>query len=190
MRKLAGLLMSLAMGSVSAGPGAVSRTAAQDAAVGFWTAGYAGAELSSDNFHCAAPEVPAISHANLQIRSVHKAIVQWEECHAGYMHRLRATPADARIPADVLAAMTPAELARARAHVDTVVAGVAEAAQANAANMMARHETWLGATVEYVARHNAGVRKSRRLAAWQGEFARREHRSERLEQSERLRKGR
>ena len=190
MRKLAGQLTILAMGSASADTGAVGRTVAQDAAVGFWTGAYTGAELATDNYHCAAPEVPAVSHANLQIRSVHKAIVQWEACHEGYMNRLRATPADARIPADVLAAMTPSERAQARTHVDAVVARVAEAAQANAAHMMARHETWLGATVEYVAQHNTGVRNSRRLAAWQGEFARRERQSERLELRERLRKER
>ena len=45
----------------SADTGAVGRTVAQDAAVGFWTAGYTGAELSSDNFHCAAPEVPILT---------------------------------------------------------------------------------------------------------------------------------
>ena len=184
MQKLAGLLMVLATGAACADPGTGTP---QEEAVAFWTSGYTGAELAAGNFGCAAPEVPAVSEANQQIRAVHKAIVKWEKCHEGYMAALRATPAETRIPAAVLAAMTPAEQARARAHVEAAQARVAAAAQANAAAMMARHETWLGATVEYVAQHNSSLHRSRLAVARNAATARYERESERREARERAR---
>lgn len=196
MKKLAGLLMLLASGAAcaGAGAGAAARGEALEAAVAFWTAGYTGEELASGNFGCAAPEVPAVSQAHLQanqqIRAVHKAIVQWEKCHDGFMAGLRATPAETRIPAEVLASMTPAEQAQAREHVQAVQARVAQAAQANAAAMMARHETWLGATVEYVARQNSSLRRSRVAVARNEASTRFERESEKREMRERARAGR
>ena len=146
MKKLAALLMVLASGATAA------RDQSQEPAVAFWTSGYTGEELASANFGCAAPELPAVSQARRQarLRTIRKAIARWEACHDGFMATLRATPAAARIPAGVLAAMTPAEQAQARTHVQAVQARVAAAAQANAAAMMARHQAWLGASVEYV----------------------------------------
>lgn len=144
MRRLAGLIMLWAAGAALASPGAD--------AVAFWTSGYAGAELTEGNFHCAAPDLPAIGHPKPAAAGVRAAILKWEQCHSRYLAGLRATAPESRIPADVLAAMTPAERTRARDHVQAVQARVAEAAQANAATMVARHAAWLGATVDYVAR--------------------------------------
>lgn len=145
MRAMAGLLIFLATGAACAAPGAQ-----HSAAVAFWTSGYAGADLASRNFHCPAPVLPPLSHTLAPAHSVRKAIDKWEQCHAGYLAALHATPAETRIPGAVLASMSPSERERARAHVRAVQARVLAAAQANAAAMTARHASWLGARVEQV----------------------------------------
>lgn len=155
MRRLAGLMMFLAAGAACAAPGAGGRGPAQDAAVVFWTSGYDGAELAGKQCPCPLPQLPAIAHAGPHLRGVRAAIASWDRCHRAYIAGLRAAPADARIPPAVLAAMTPGERARARAHVQAVQAKVAEAAQADAEAAMARHATWLGAQVEYLAQHGS-----------------------------------
>lgn len=144
MRTLAGLLILLATGAAFAQP------ARHAEAVAFWTSGYAGADIASAKLHCPAPALPAISYANPQLHGVRKAILDWEACHAGYLASLRAAPAEARIPAAVLTAMTPDERARALAHVRAVQARVMAAAQADAATLEVRHASWLGARVERI----------------------------------------
>ena len=172
MNNPAGLLLLLAAGAAYAAdpaPAARERSAAQDEAIAFWSAGYTGADLSKDNFGCPRPELPAVPHAAGQTQEVDQAIAGWEECHARTMARLAATPAEALIPAAVLAAMTPAERAQARAHVQAIQARVAAAAQAYAASTMARHATWRGATVEHIVQEHV-VPDSRRGAVRKAKF--------------------
>ncbi|MFC4931337.1 hypothetical protein [Massilia sp. GCM10023247] len=142
MRTLAGLLILLATGT------ACAQSPPHAEAVAFWTSGYAGADIAGGDNHCPAPALPAISTAYPPPRGVRKAILDWETCHAGYLAGLRATPAASRIPAAVLAAMTPHQRARALAHVGAVQARVMAAAQADGAALAARHASWLGARVE------------------------------------------
>lgn len=152
MRTVAGLLILLATGAAGAQP------ARHAEAVAFWTSGYAGADIGSGNDHCPAPALPAIAHANPPPHGVRKAILDWEACHAGYLAGLRATPAESRIPAAVLAAMTPDQRARARAHVGAVQDRLMAAAQADAAAQAVRHASWLGARAERIG----AVRASRK----------------------------
>lgn len=156
MRALAALLILLIFLILLTTGAAGAQPAGHGAAVAFWTSGYAGAELAPGRAHCPAPVLPAVSHAHAPTRSVREAILAWERCHAGYLASLRAAPAEARIPAEVLAAMSPGERARARAHVRAVQARVAAAQQADAAALAARHASWLGARAEYIGPGGAG----------------------------------
>lgn len=159
MKQVAGLALLLAAGLACA---AGERSAEQDAAVAYWTSGYTGAGLAADNFGCPAPEVPAVSHSNLQIRSIERAILAWEECHVRLVAGLVApAAADARIPADLLALMTPAERDTARRHVHAVLVDVARAAETNSLPLLARHDAWRRATVEYIAQENDATARSR-----------------------------
>lgn len=172
MNKPAGLLLLLAAGAACAAdrtPAGRERSAAQDEAIAFWSAGYTGADLSGRDFGCPLPALPALPHADPHTGSVYQDIAKWEQCHEEFMEALGATSAEARIPADVLAAMTPAERSQARAHVQAVQARVAAAAQAHAAATMARHATWRGATVEHIVQEH-GAPDSRRGAVRKATF--------------------
>lgn len=168
---LPGLLLLLAAGvACAADPAAAGRerSAAQDEAIAFWSAGYTGADLSGGDFGCPPPTLPALPHADPHTGTVSQAISRWEQCHEEFMAALGATSAEVRIPADVLAWMTPAERSQARAHVQAVQARIAADAQAHATATMARHAAWRGATVEHIvqehvmpdSRHGA-VRKAK-----------------------------
>lgn len=191
MKRLAGMVMLLAAGSALANgnTNASSMAApAMDAQVAFWTVGYTGADLASTQAPCAAPEVPEVSQRNLEIRSVGRAINQWERCHAGYMQQLTATPAHARIPAEVLAAMSAQEREQALRHLEGVQARMVEEARTNASAAMARHDAWLLRTVAYVSRENASIAASKLPVLRNQLSARYESRSEREERREALRR--
>lgn len=153
MKRLAGLAMLLATGAACA--------ADTDTAVAYWSTGYTGAELAANNFGCPAPQVPAVSESNLQIRSVERAILAWETCHTRFFAALVAPgAADEQIPPAVLAAMTDSEREAARGHVRAVLLEVARAAEANSLPLLARHDAWRRATVEYIARQNDALARS------------------------------
>jgi len=193
MKRLAGIMMVLAAGSAAAS-GNTDTSArhgpAMDAQVAFWTAEYTGADLASAQAACAAPKVPEVSQRNLEIRSVGRAINQWERCHAGYMQQLTATPAQARIPAEVLASMSDQQREQALRHVEGVQARIVEESRTNASAAMARHDAWLLRTVAYVSHENASIAASKLPVLRNQLTARYEARSEREEQREaRRRKG-
>lgn len=160
-KTLAGLLVLLAAGTASASPADLApRDAALDAQVAFWTSGFGDADLVGEA-RCTAPNVPAVSTRNLEIRAVARTIERWEACQNGFMQRLAATPAEARIPADVLAAMSADERVQAVRHVEAVQARVTAEAFADAAARMARHGDWLARTVSAAAADHPALAASR-----------------------------
>lgn len=160
-KTLAGLLVLLAAGTASASPSDMApRAAALDAQVAFWTSGFGDADLIAGT-GCTAPSVPAVSTRNVEIRAVSRSIERWEACHNGFMQRLAATPAEARIPADVLAAMSADERVQALRHVEAVQARVTAEAFADAATRMARHGDWLARTVSAAAADHPALAASR-----------------------------
>lgn len=152
MKKLASMLVLLASGSVAAGQD-LPVGAPDKAAVAYWTAGYAGAELT--DVGCVAPALPAAPLASQQIRGAGKAIQQWEDCHRRLVAALGPAVADKYIPADVLAAMTADERALAVRHVAAVHGQVAAALQAQAAPVIARHDAWRDAHAQTLAHDRA-----------------------------------
>lgn len=157
MRTPAAFLIFLA--SLAASPGAsvgaslgasLGAPARPGPAIAAGTSGHAGADPGGAAAGCPAPVLPALPAAESDAGRARKAIAAWERCHAAHLARLRAGP-EARIPAEVLAAMSHAERERARAHARAVQARLLQAAQADGEALAARHASWLGARTERVA---------------------------------------
>ena len=141
MKKLAGILVLLASGSVAAEPAGTSTTGRDArAAIAYWTTGYAGAELA--DVECPAPAVPDAPQDSRELLQVDLAIKRWQDCHRRVIGALQPAQAGKTIPAEVLAAMTPDERALALRHVASVHERVATAVQLQAAPVIARHEAW------------------------------------------------
>lgn len=144
MKPLVAILAVLMATGASA---AVQQNAAQkdvsgptrEAAVAYWTAGYAGAELAGKG--CVAPQLPAEPHSSTVERTA-KAVRAWQECQRRLMGALAPEAAHKAIPAELLATMTPAERDAATHHVAAVHAKFADAAQADAARVIAAQQAW------------------------------------------------
>jgi hypothetical protein len=175
MKKLVGILVLAAAGGANA---AQEMAAPSFDAAGFRAEAYAGPSINA--LRCVAPEVPEVSQVNLRIRSVSKAIRQWQNCHRGVLAALAPERAAEAIPAQALAAMTPAERKAATRHVAAVHAQLADALQREAQPVIARHDAWRDATLAYVAGQNS-VTPGTRALAWAERFAREERKSEALQ---------
>ena len=146
MKKLAGVLMLMAAGAGSAAEQA-DPSGAKQTAIAYWTAGYAGVELSGAG--CPAPNVTDAPQSDMADRDTAGAIRRWQQCHRRLIGALRPEVAERYIPAGVLAAMTPAERKAAKRHVAAVHAKLADSAQADAAPIIARHDAWREAIKRY-----------------------------------------
>lgn len=156
MKRFSGALLLIVAGSACAQPAGSNATGSAD--IAYWTTTYTGEELTSGKFDCPAPAIPAISKDNQGIAATNKAISAWEACYNGLVDAMiDAKPLDKRIPADVRARMTPAELERARAHLDDVYGKVVERMQSGAAATLAQRDAWRSATEKYVAQQNQEV---------------------------------
>lgn len=164
MKKLVGILVLAAAG----GAGAAE----------FQTGTYAGPTINA--LRCVAPQVPEISEFNQRIRTVAKAVRQWQNCHRGVLAALAPERAAEHIPAEALAAMTPRERETAIRHVAAVHAQLADAVQREAAPVIARHDAWRDATLAYVAGQNS-VTPGTRAVAWTERFISNERKSESLQ---------
>lgn len=173
MKKLVGILVLVAAGGAGA-----AEQAAPDASAGYWTGTYAGPTLNA--LRCVAPQVPVVSEFNQRIRTVAKAVRQWQNCHRGVLAALAPERAAEHIPAEALAAMTPLEREAATRHVAAVHAQLADAIQREAAPVVARHDAWRDATLAYVAGQNS-VTPGARAVAWTERFVRNERKSESLQ---------
>jgi len=176
MKKLVGILVLVAAGSANAAEQGAAPSI--EAAAGYWTAAYAGPSINA--LRCVAPQVPMVSEVNQRIRSVAKAVRQWQNCHRGVLAALAPGRAVEHIPAQALAAMTPAERDAATRHVAAVHAQLADAVQREAAPIIARHDAWRDATLAYVASQNS-VMPGTRAVAWAERFVSNERKSESLQ---------
>lgn len=160
-KNLVGLLVLWAAGSAGAAQADLApRNAALDAQVAFWTSGVSAADLAADA-PCAAPNVPEVSTRNLEIRAVSQSIERWESCHKHFMQQLASTPAEARLPAEVLAAMSADQRQQAVRHVEAVQATVRAQAFADGAAQMARNDAWLARTLSRAAAEYPALAASR-----------------------------
>jgi hypothetical protein len=122
----------------------------------YWTSKYDGADLRSGQFNCQPPTLPSMSRTNRQIKSTETAVANWKQCYNGFVQNINAAqPSGKRIPADVAALMTDAEMAQAKAHLDKVYARVAADAQVGADKTMAAYDKWSKSTAAYVAQSNS-----------------------------------
>lgn len=139
-----------------------ARRAERSADIAYWTEKYDGADLTSGQYRCDRPAIPAVSKSNDDIAATSKAYNAWTSCYNGMVANLSdSMPAGKRIPAEILDLMTEAEFDKARAHLDRVYAGVADTVQGGASEIVAQHGAWEKATVAFVADTNrqASVRK-------------------------------
>jgi hypothetical protein len=138
-----------------------ARRAASATAIAYWTGGYTGAELREGAFACPAPVIPARSVSNDEIRRVGAEIGAWTTCYNGLVANINSLrPAGKAIPEDVLELMNEQDLAQARQHLDIVYKRVAAAAEAEAAPVLAKRESWHAETAEFVRRENATVEQN------------------------------
>lgn len=159
MKKLVGILaLSLASG---AGVAAMQDSAAstREAAVAFWTTGYAGSKLGS--IGCVAPTLPHESALTGSQRRTVKAIEKWQDCHRRLIGALAPESAHKFIPAEVLAKMTPSEREAAIRHVAAVHARHADSVQAEAARISAGQDAWRKAAQRYLDDYHERVIASR-----------------------------
>lgn len=175
MKKLVGILVLAAAGSADA---AEQAAPSPDASAEYWTGTYAGPTLNA--LRCVAPRAPVVSEFNQRIRTVAKAVRQWQNCHRGVLAALAPGRAAEHIPAQALAAMTPLEREAAIRHVAAVHAQLADAIGREAAPVIARHDAWRDATLAYVASQNS-VTPGTRAVAWTERFVSNERKSESLQ---------
>ena len=141
-----------------AATGLSTRRAARSADIAWWTNGYQGTELTSGQWRCAAPAIPAQSTTNADITATAAAISAWSTCYNGFIdHVSQALPAGKAIPADVLDLMSEPELVQARQHLDTVYARVLASAKREATATIARRDAWHSATQSYALKENARI---------------------------------
>lgn len=139
-----------------------ARRAQRSDDIAYWTEKYDGADLTSGKYRCDRPAIPAASKSNGDINATNAAYNAYTTCYNGLIANLAdASPPGKRIPADILELMSEAEFEQARGLLDRVYTGVAERAQAGAAEVVAQHGAWEKATVAFVSESNrqANVRK-------------------------------
>lgn len=148
----------VAVSLVLAAAAAAGSEGAATGSVGYWTTGYAGEDLTSGKFDCKPPAIPAYSKTNADIAATGKAIDEWQACYNGFVDNMNdAMPPGKRIPADVQARMTPAELEQARAHLNEVYGKVIAQAQQTAEATLAKRAAWQLETNKYIAEQNRQI---------------------------------
>jgi hypothetical protein len=140
---------------------ALARTKARSARradIDYWLTKYDGADIIADAPACKAPRLPAVSKQNEEIDRIGANIEKWQDCYNQYAARLNeAGPLDKRMPADIAALLTPAELAQAQTRYTGALQNLQESARVNAKLALADIAAWRNATNAYVSEHNAIV---------------------------------
>jgi TPR repeat protein len=122
----------------------------------YWTTKYDGADLTSGQYNCQAPAVPAKSTTNAEIKATGSAVNAWKACYNGFAKNIGdAMPAGKRIPVEIADLMTDQEMDQARAHLNDVYQRVAGNAKADADKTLAAYDSWTKATEAYVKEANA-----------------------------------
>lgn len=123
--------------------------------IDYWTTRYDGADLTSGQFACKAPPIPAKSTTRADVLDTNKAVNVWKACYNGFVRNLDdATPAGKRIPVEVADLMTDQEMNQARAHLDQVYNRVAAASRSEADKTIAAYGNWQNETTLYMRQKN------------------------------------
>ncbi|HEX9171377.1 MAG TPA: sel1 repeat family protein [Telluria sp.] len=134
---------------------------ARRAEIDHWTGKYDGADLTSGEFRCPAPRIPAVSKMNEEIDRVGAAVTAWQDCYNRFVANLNAaSPLIKRIPPDVAKLMNKEEVEKARLHLEGVQANLTENAKVNAKLVLADFAVWRSATEAWVSEHNAIVKSA------------------------------
>ncbi|UUZ47611.1 hypothetical protein LP420_31225 [Massilia sp. B-10] len=56
--------------------------------IAYWMSGYDGAELSSGQYRCPVPRIPAMSKINEEITAVSGKVNAWQECYNAFVVNL------------------------------------------------------------------------------------------------------
>lgn len=124
----------------------------------YWISKYDGADLTSGDFRCPVPRIPAVSKENQEIESVAARMALWQQCYNGFVRNLNAAaPLVKRIPPDVVKLFNEQELEKVTSHLAEVHARLTEDAKVTAKLVLADFGAWRSATDAYVAEHNAIV---------------------------------
>lgn len=119
--------------------------------IAYWTTTYDGADLTSGQFACKAPVVPAKSATRDEVKATSAAVNQWKACYNGFAKNLAdAMPAGKRIPVEIADLMTDQEMNQARAHLDQVYGRVAASSRASADQTLAAYANWEKETMAYL----------------------------------------
>lgn len=133
---------------------AMGMTAARQqhmADIAYWTTRYDGADLTSGQFDCKAPVLPAKSTTRDDVKKTSNEVNQWRTCYNGFARNLDdAMPAGKRIPPEIADLMTDQEMDQARAHLDKVYSRVASNAKTSADKTMADFARWQKDTTDYL----------------------------------------
>jgi TPR repeat protein len=125
------------------------------AELAFWMSGYDGAELTSGQYRCPVPRVPAMSKQNDEIAAIGAKVDKWKACYNAFVENLNgATPLTSRIPKEVADLMTKEEMATATTHLAQVYTRIIEDARVSSKLFLADFTAWRDATDAYVAENN------------------------------------
>lgn len=128
----------------------------------FWMTAYDGAELTSGQYRCPVPRVPAMSKQNDEIAAVAAKVEKWKTCYNALVENLNdAKPLTKRIPKDVADLMTKDEMAKAATHLEQVYSRIVEDARVSAKLFLADFAAWRDATDAYVAENNRIVQDAK-----------------------------
>jgi hypothetical protein len=132
---------------------------ARRADIDYWISKYDGSDLSSGEYRCPAPRIPAMSKVNDEIDRIGNNVKTWQDCYNRFVEHLnQVSPLSKLIPADVAKLMTKDETEKATAHLVIVHDNVAEGAKVSSKMVLADFAAWRDATEAYVVQHNAIVK--------------------------------
>lgn len=130
--------------------------------IAFWMSGYDGADLTSGQYRCPLPRIPAMSKLNEEITAVVGKVNAWQECYNAFVVNLNASaPLTKRIPKDIADLMTKDEMEKATAHLDGVYTNLVESARVSSKLLLADYAVWRDATDAYVLEHNKMVKDAK-----------------------------
>ncbi|MFC4929770.1 tetratricopeptide repeat protein [Massilia sp. GCM10023247] len=128
--------------------------------IAYWTSGYKGDDLTAGRFNCTAPQIPAMSKTNQEIKKTSDAYLAWQQCYNGFVANINdAMPPGKRIPADVAKLLTPREAEQAVAHLTGVYGKTIAQAEQEAQQITAQHGRWHSETERVVLAENTARRQ-------------------------------
>lgn len=130
--------------------------------IAYWMSGYDGAELTSGQYRCPVPRIPAMSKINEEIEAVGAKVNAWNACYNGFVDNINAAaPLTQRIPKDVADLLTKDEMAIAKTHLEGVYSRIVEGARVSAKLLLADYAAWRDATDAYVGQHNQMIKDAK-----------------------------